>query len=142
LRRAGAYDRAVLERSRIIYSLRDKENKAHVTFEVKVEGNELLQCRGKRNEPPIERYMPQVRSFIKHSGFTLKASARMTGLAQDIDGKLHSLTALPEGLSVGGGLDLCGTNITALPEGLSVGGYLDLRLTKITALPDGLSVVM
>ena len=29
-----------------------------------------------------------------------KASARMTGLVQGIDGKLHSLTALSEGLRV------------------------------------------
>ena len=69
-----------------------------------------------------------------------KASARMTGLVQGIDGKLHSLTALSEGLSVGGNLDLCGTNVTALPDGLSVGGYLDLNRTKITALPEGLKV--
>ena len=45
-----------------------------------------------------------------------------------------------DGLSVGGSLDLEGTQITALPDGLSVGGYLDLRGTQITALPDGLSV--
>ena len=32
---------------------------------------------------------------------------------------------LPEGLSVGGSLDLEGTQITQLPEGLSVGGSLD-----------------
>ena len=43
------------------------------------------------------------------------------------------ITALPEGLTVGGSLDLenC-TQITALPEGLTVGGYLDLRGTQIT----------
>jgi hypothetical protein len=98
------------------------------------------ECKGKQNEPPVERYQPQARAFIERSGFALKASARMTGLVQDIDGKLHSLTALPEGLSVGGNLDLCGTNITALPEGLSVGGNLDLCGTNITALPEGLSV--
>lgn len=55
-------------------------------------------------------------------------------------GKLHSLTALSEGLSVRGNLDLGGTNITALPGGLSVGGNLDLCGTNVTALPDGLSV--
>ena len=51
------------------------------------------------------------------------------------------ITALPEGLTVGGYLDLenC-TQITALPEGLTVGGYLDLRGTQITALPEGLTV--
>ena len=38
------------------------------------------------------------------------------------------LTALPEGLTVGGSLYLRGcTGLTALPEGLTVGGWLDLR---------------
>ena len=54
--------------------------------------------------------------------------------------KLIEGESLPEGLSVGGSLDLRGTNITSLPEGLSVGGYLYLRGTNITSLPEGLSV--
>ena len=60
----------------------------------------------------------------------------MTRYTIDADGLLH----LPDGLSVGGGLDLSCTAITALPDGLSVGGSLNLRGTAITALPDGLSV--
>ena len=47
-----------------------------------------------------------------------------------------SITALPDGLSVGGYLDLQGcAGITALPDGLSVGGYLDLHGTGITVVP-------
>ena len=42
------------------------------------------------------------------------------------------ITALPEGLTVGGSLVLRGTGITALPEGLTVGGYLYLSGTGIT----------
>lgn len=43
------------------------------------------------------------------------------------------ITALPEGLTVGGSLDLEGcTGITALPEGLTVVGWLDLEGTGIT----------
>jgi hypothetical protein len=156
----GAYDTSVLERSRIIYSLRDRDGKAHVTFDLKADGNELLQCRGKQNAPPVEKYMAQVRLFIESKRFVLKEAACMTGLVQDTDGKVHSISALPKGLKVRGDLSLRGTNITALPEGLSVGGHLDrwgteitvlpeslrvcgslfLRGTKVTALPEGLSV--
>ena len=50
------------------------------------------------------------------------------------------ITALPDGLTVGGDLYLRGTGITALPDGLTVGGSLYLRGTGITALPDGLTV--
>ena len=49
-----------------------------------------------------------------------------------------SRNSLPEGLQVGGNLDLRGTQITSLPEGLQVGGYLDLQDTQITSLPEGL----
>ena len=67
---------------------------------------------------------------------------------QDIMSRKHGnlylsgtgITALPEGLTVGGWLDLSGTGITALPEGLTVGGSLYLRGTGITALPEGLTV--
>ena len=48
--------------------------------------------------------------------------------------------ALPDNLTVGGYLDLSGTQITALPDNLTVGGSLDLRGTQITALPDNLTV--
>lgn len=50
-------------------------------------------------------------------------------------GNNKNITTLPEGLTVCGGLYLCGTNITTLPENLMVGGYLDLRFTQITTLP-------
>ena len=88
------------------------------------------------DEMPPEYWQPSWTTPLADA----KASARMIGLVQDIDGKLHSLTALSEGLSVRGNLDLGGTNITALPGGLSVGGNLDLCGTNVTALPDGLSV--
>jgi hypothetical protein len=52
------------------------------------------------------------------------------------------LTVLPEGLTVGGWLNLRGcTGLTALPEGLTVGGWLNLSgCTGLTALPEGLTV--
>ncbi len=53
---------------------------------------------------------------------------------------VDGVDALPDNLTVGGGLDLSGTAITALPDNLTVGGWLDLRGTAITALPDNLTV--
>jgi len=136
----GAYDAAVKDRSRIIYSLRDAKNKAHVTLDVRTDGNQLLQCRGKQNAAPMEKYMPQVRSFVERSNFVLKECAAMTGLVQDVAGKVHSISALPKGLKAAGNVDLAGTDVTALPDGLSVAGNLDLGGTRITVLPEGLSV--
>ena len=48
--------------------------------------------------------------------------------------------SLPEGLTVGGWLDLRGTQIASLPEGLTVGGGLVLSGTQITSLPEGVVV--
>ena len=45
-----------------------------------------------------------------------------------------------DNLTVGGWLDLSGTNITSLPDNLTVGGWLDLSGTNITSLPDNLTV--
>ena len=42
------------------------------------------------------------------------------------------ITSLPDGLTVGGDLDLQGTGIISLPDGLTVGGYLYLQGTGIT----------
>jgi hypothetical protein len=50
------------------------------------------------------------------------------------------ITSLPEGLIVGGHLDLSDSDIEFLPKGLEVGGYLAIRYTKITSLPKGLEV--
>lgn len=50
------------------------------------------------------------------------------------------VTALPEGLVVGGAINLSGTSITTLPEGLTVGLYLNLCGTPIKTLPKSLIV--
>jgi len=55
------------------------------------------------------------------------------------EARILMINALPDGLTVGGWLDLAGcTGITALPDGLTVGGSLDLRGTGITALPENI----
>ena len=65
----------------------------------------------------------------------------------DLDGKIKVRRSrillrnqLPEGLKVGGDLDLEGTEIKELPKGLKVGGSLDLEGTEIKELPEGLEV--
>ena len=50
------------------------------------------------------------------------------------------ITSLPEGLTVGGDLNLRNTGVTVLPGGLTVGDWLDLRNTHIASLPEGLTV--
>ena len=47
---------------------------------------------------------------------------------------------MPDNLTVGGSLDLEGTQIQSLPDNLTVGGSLYLRGTQIQSLPDNLTV--
>jgi hypothetical protein len=47
---------------------------------------------------------------------------------------------LPEGLLVGGHLDLYASKIDSLPKGLKVGGDLNIEGTYIELLPSGLQV--
>ena len=66
-------------------------------------------------------------------------------MAQDREGALivhtwENITALPDGLQVGGGLNLRGTNITALPSGLVVAGDLNICCTRISSLPNDLTI--
>ena len=58
----------------------------------------------------------------------------------DLNGSIN-ITSLPKDLKVGGILWLFGCDsITSLPEGLKVGGALNLAWTNITSLPKGLEV--
>lgn len=47
-----------------IYSLRDTNNKPHVTIEYNVRNKKIEQIKGKENEPPVKKYRPAVLKFI------------------------------------------------------------------------------
>jgi len=137
----GAYDATVADRSRSIYSLRDGRGQAHVTFDIEERQRALLQCKGKGNLPPVGRYLPEIRAFVERERVELREAAGFTGLVEDTAGRIHSVGALPKGLSVPGSLDLREMrSVTALPEDLKVAGHLDLRGTAVTALPESLLV--
>ena len=60
--------------------------------------------------------------------------------SSDLDLSNTPITSLPQGLEVGGYLNLEYSSITSLPQNLKVWGNLILTNTKITSLPDGLKV--
>jgi len=79
----GSYCEAVSAGTKVIYSLRDKENEPHVTIEIgeldqdqitswyDYHGDEdppkevLIQVKGKENAPPVQKYGKLVQPFIK-----------------------------------------------------------------------------
>jgi hypothetical protein len=138
----GAYDDGVEKGTTKIFSLRDKNNEPHVTFEIGVAKNTLKQCKGKENGPAVAAYMPYVEAFVRQGKFKPVEAARYTNLFQDDDGVVYSFYAMPKTFSVGSDLNLrdC-TELTQLPEHLSVSGRLSLRgCTGLTQLPENLSV--
>ena len=70
----------------------------------------------------------------KNISYEEKDGAITIGGSLDLEGT--QITELPDYLNVGGSLYLRGTQITELPDNLNVGGSLDLRGTQITELPD------
>ena len=63
---AGSYAADVAEGDAEIYSLRDSDNKPHVTFEVDPRKKELVQVKGKQNNPPVERYRLLSLDFLEY----------------------------------------------------------------------------
>jgi hypothetical protein len=77
--------------------------------------------------------------------FKLLNNVPLTEEDLNIEGDLYlfdsKIASLPEGLKVGGYLNLgfC-PNLTSLPKGLEVGEKLNLMYSKIKSLPEGLKV--
>lgn len=59
-----------------IFSLRDANNKPHVTIEYDPRKKMVLQIKGKKNEPPIKKYRPAVVDLIVNSLRPANISAR------------------------------------------------------------------
>jgi hypothetical protein len=138
----GAYDDGVEKGTTKIFSLRDKNNEPHVTFEADIAKNTLKQCKGKEDKPAVALYMPYVEAFVRQCGFKLMEAPRYTHLIQDDDGVIHSIYAMPNTFSANKCLNLsyC-TSLTRLPENLSVRETLNLvSCTGLTQLPKNISV--
>jgi hypothetical protein len=135
----GSYDKTLKDGSRQFFSLRDCKNQPHATLEVDTKEHSVLQCQGKENKPPVERYLPYLQQFIEAERFHLKASAGHTGLIEH-DAHYYSIHNLPANLEIKGNLDLSEASIKNLPERLKVGGELVLSGTRITELPKNLQV--
>lgn len=134
----GGYDGNLGTATAFYLSLRDAAGKAHITLEV-IDGY-IVQLQGKQNEPPLTKYLDRLVPFIETHGYQVFTEVYYSGRVLDIHGRLHSITAMPDGLATAGDLFLAQTDIAVLPRGLSVGGSLDVTCTPLESLPDGLTV--
>lgn len=60
--------------SSTIYSLRDKKNEPHVTFEITKSGDSVQQVKGKGNGLIHPRYINSTLAFLKHLGIEVRSS--------------------------------------------------------------------
>jgi hypothetical protein len=63
---SGDYYEYVSNYQSFLFSLRDKFNKPHVTLEFNIDGK-LVQCKGKGNVDPIEKYQKMIDVWIKNT---------------------------------------------------------------------------
>lgn len=132
----GAYDAKLNDDGYAYFSLRRGSN-PHATLEVSK--GVLTQCKGKRNKPPVGKYMPFIKAFLEHQRFDLSAAASQTGFIK-VGDSYFNVCDLPANLTVAGNLNLSNTAITRLPGGLRVKGDLDLTNTDVCELPSDLHV--
>ncbi len=64
----GGYCDSVASGRVTIYSLRNRSNTPHATIEV-VSGGRVDQIKGKQNEPPVPKYRPMIKQWLKTTDF-------------------------------------------------------------------------
>ncbi|MCQ2598894.1 MAG: PcfJ domain-containing protein, partial [Alphaproteobacteria bacterium] len=90
----GGYDEGVKKGTTQIYSLRDENEEAHATLEVKA--GKVYQCKGKGNKAPIAKYVPYIQKFIEKTKFEPVGDLGKMGLIKDDkNGKLYSIYNFP-----------------------------------------------
>ena len=98
-----------------IYSLRDKNDKSHVTFMFKVDEQKMDQCKGKCNALPIKRYVPYCRYFVEKMNLDVCPELLALGIYKQ-NGEYYDLYNLPQNFVIEGNLDLSNLKLTKLPD--------------------------
>ncbi len=109
----GCFDDTLLTNEVQIYSIRDKANRPHVTFET--QDILLRQCTGKNNNRPAIKYLPFILEFIKRKKFKISLAAQKMGIIEQ-DGTYYNIYNLPKGFTIKGDLDLSHIGLTELPD--------------------------
>ena len=104
--------------------------------------DEELKATRKVNGVAIKNKIEKFKKFLKENNYwnelIVESNNLTIGGSLDLNGT--QIKELPDNLTVGGSLDLSGTQIKELPDNLTVGGYLNLSRTQIKELPDNLTI--
>ncbi|MCF8495821.1 MAG: PcfJ domain-containing protein [Alphaproteobacteria bacterium] len=134
----GTYDSSLTANNpgsmKAYYSLRDSQNKPHITLSLHVSQRLLMSCRGKENKAPVEKYVPYLEKFIRKSNLSIDRKwAGLTNLLWHED-KLYVLDRLPSDMILEGDLDLSGTGGLVFPRNLTITGDLRILMTHVPLL--------
>ena len=119
-------------------SLRDKEGTAHATLQVNKDV--VVEMRGKDHFLPSLEYAKRISPLLNNEKLKFNVEFAKFNYVVDLDGMVHELDNLPEGLTVFGNLDLESSEIKSLPKNMKVSKSLSISDTPVETLPEGLEV--
>jgi hypothetical protein len=142
----GAYDRKVASEHYHFYSLRDPWGKPHATLEVDLRRLVLIQCQGKQNTAPVERYLELLVGFLTARGIVFGQVHPHHPFVFDEAGNRHPVCDLPDGFTVRSDLCVCpqslaGNKKASLPRRLTVHGDFAAKGVTLARLPAQLKAV-
>ncbi len=109
----GYFDTKIAGNNTQIYSIRDKNNKPHVTMEIK--NNTIIQCMGKGNVRPNVKYFPLIYEFVAAQRFEMSSHTKNVGILHQ-DNEYYNIFNLPKGLIVKGNLSYSDFGLERLPD--------------------------
>jgi hypothetical protein len=129
----GAYDAMLNDPGMAILSLRDHRNEPHVTVEINVETNKLIQVWGRANTIPKAEYLEVMRPFFLRHGYWQKRRTGINHLLFDPQGGVHYASDLPDGVTLRAIENINEELLDALPRRLLVESGISLSELDIRA---------
>jgi hypothetical protein len=155
----GAYDEMLRDPAMRLVSLRDHKNEPHVTVEMDLEKNRLIQVWGKANTIPKAEYAELMRPFFKRHGYWMRRMNGVDLFLFDPEGGMHVIDELKDGtvlraienvneelldllparLTVEEGISLASVDLRSRLRrgisGIAVNGPADLKWANVDILP-------
>lgn len=163
----GYYDTGVENGTTEIYSIRDDHGEPHVTFEIDPFGkfyhrqNSIIQCKGKGNKKPVDKYFPAICELIKRKKWLIDDCSDINQFLVLINDEIYLVKDLVNGkvkipniinnsicfrtgieklpdfshCEIKGDFDCYGNKLTSI-EGApqKVGGIFNCAMNKLTSL--------
>jgi hypothetical protein len=125
----GAYDAMLRDHTAAILSLRDYRNQPHVTVQIDLAQNKLVQVWGKANTIPKAEYSELMRPFFLRHGYWRKRSQGIDLMLFDLDGGVHVVDQLAEGVTLRAIDNISEELLKILPPRITVKG--DISFTSL-----------